>query len=146
MRSETGSEEYRLVPVDAPDNTVWGAIGSGIRAYNRQCAGDDHSRQLCFLLRGPDSEIAGGLIGATYWDWLEIKLLWVREDLRGRGYGTQLLALAEDEARRRGATRAYLDTFSFQAPAFYQRHGYQVFGALNDFPAGQQRFFLTKEL
>jgi len=40
----------------------------------------------------------------------------------------------------------YLDTFSFQAPAFYQRHGYQVFGTLPDFTPGHQRYFFTKQL
>ncbi|NTU64122.1 MAG: GNAT family N-acetyltransferase [Chloroflexi bacterium] len=75
-----------------------------------------------------------------------IDLLWLKEELRGRGYGHRLLMLAEDEARQRGATHAYMDTFSFQAPDFYQRHGYQVFGELKDFPHGHQRYFLTKQL
>jgi GNAT superfamily N-acetyltransferase len=72
--------------------------------------------------------------------------MWIREELRGRGYGHRLLASAEDEARRRGAKNAYLDTFSFQAPGFYKKHGYRVFGELHDFPTGHQRYFLTKEL
>ena len=86
------------------------------------------------------------MIGATYWDWLHIDLMWIREDLRGCGYGGSLLMAAEDEARRRGAKNAYLDTFSFQAPDFYKRSGYRVFGELRDFPAGYQRYFLTKRL
>ena len=75
-----------------------------------------------------------------------LHLLFVKEELRGLGYGHRLLKNAEEEARKRGAKNVYLDTFSFQAPDFYKRHGYQVFGELNDFPAGQQRFFFTKEL
>jgi hypothetical protein len=54
--------------------------------------------------------------------------------------------MAEAEARQRGAQHAYLDTFSFQAPGFYKKHGYQVFGELQDFPPGHQRYFLTKQL
>lgn len=46
----------------------------------------------------------------------------------------------------RNARHAYLDTFSFQAPGFYQRAGYRVFGELPDFPAGHRRYFMTKEL
>jgi GNAT superfamily N-acetyltransferase len=72
--------------------------------------------------------------------------MWVREDLRGSGYGQRLLALAEDEARKRGAKNSYLDTFSFQAPGFYKKYGYRVFGELPDFPTGHQRYFLTKQL
>jgi len=140
------NEDYQIVYVAKPDDSVWSAIGGGIQNYNAQQAGDDQGKTLCFLLYAPDQEIAGGLIGATYWDWLYINLMWIREDLRGRGYGHSLLMLAEQEARQRGAKHVYLDTFSFQAPDFYKKHGYQVFGELQDFPPGHQRYFLTKEL
>jgi GNAT superfamily N-acetyltransferase len=136
-------EEYQIVYVDEP---AWSIIGQGIRQYNTQQAGEDQAQSLCFVLRGPDEEIVGGAIGATYWDWLHLDLMWVKEELRGRGYGHRLLTHAEDEARKRGAKNVYLDTFSFQAPEFYRRHGYQVFGELRDFPPGHQRYFLTKQL
>lgn len=140
------NEELHITYVEQPDGTAWGAIGGGIQAYNTQQAGDDEGRPLCFLLYTPDQEIVGGLIGATYWDWLYVDLMWVRADLRGQGYGHQLLSLAEEEARKRGARHAHLDTFSFQAPDFYRRHGYRVFGELPEFPAGHRRYYLTKEL
>jgi len=97
-------------------------------------------------VKATDEEAVGGVIGETHWDWLYVNLMWVREDLRGCGYGHRLLELAEDEARERGAKNAYLDTFSFQAPGFYQQHGYTVFGELKNFPTGHQRYYLTKEL
>jgi GNAT superfamily N-acetyltransferase len=140
------AEDYHILYVDKPDDSVWGIIGGGIQDYNTQQAGDDHGKRLCFVLHAPDQEIVGGLIGMTYWDWFYIDLLWIRQDLRGHGYGHRLLTLAETEARQRGAKHAYLDTFSFQAPEFYKRHGYQVFGELRDFPHGHQRYFLTKDL
>lgn len=40
----------------------------------------------------------------------------------------------------------YLDTFDFQARPFYERHGYEVFGTLDDYPPGHSRFFLRKDL
>ena len=139
-------EDYHIRCVDKPDESVWGAIGGGIRNYNTQQAGDDKFQRLCFVLHAPDQVIVGGVIGATYWGWFHIDLLWVKDDLRSRGYGHRLLTLAENEARQRGAKNAYLDTFSFQAPGFYQQHGYQVFGELQDFPPGHQRYFFTKQL
>ncbi len=72
--------------------------------------------------------------------------MWIKEELRGCGYGHRLLTRIEDEARQHGAKNVYLDTFSFQAPDFYKQHGYQVFGELPDFPSGHQRYFLTKQL
>jgi GNAT superfamily N-acetyltransferase len=136
-------EEYEIVYLENPE---WGVIGGGISEYNKQQAGDDTGRNLCFVVKTPAGEVVGGVIGATYWDWLYVNLMWVREDLRGSGYGQRLLALAEDEARKRGAKNSYLDTFSFQAPGFYKKYGYRVFGELPDFPTGHQRYFLTKQL
>jgi ribosomal protein S18 acetylase RimI-like enzyme len=146
IKSNHMSEEYETVYVDKPEESVWKTIGQGIREYNTQQAGDRQYQVLCFVLRGPDEAIVGGVIGETYWDWFHLDLLWVKEELRGRGYGHRLLTLAEQEARRRGAKNAYLDTFSFQAPDFYERHGYQVFGELPNYPAGHQRYFLAKQL
>ncbi len=137
------NDEYRITYIDKPE---WGIIGQGITDYNKQQAGEDNSQNLCFVLHAPDQEIVGGVIGATFWDWLFINLMWLKEELRGHGYGHQLLVLAEEEARKRGAKNAYLDTFSFQAPNFYKQHGYQVFGELEDFPTGHQRYFLKKQL
>jgi GNAT superfamily N-acetyltransferase len=136
-------EEYQIVYIEKPE---WGIIGGGITNYNVKQAGDTKEQYLCFVLQGPDQEIVGGVIGATYWDWLHIDLMWIKDEFRSRGYGHRLLAHAEDEARQRGAKNVYLDTFSFQAPDFYKKHGYQVFGQLDDFPAGHQRYFLKKEL
>lgn len=137
------SNSYTISPVENPP---WDVIGGALTAFNTQMAGDDAGQNLCFVLKSAEDEIVGGVIGATYWDWLYVNLMWVREDLRGQGYGRQLLSLAEEEARQRGAENAYLDTFSFQAPDFYKSMGYQEFGRLEDFPAGHTRYFLTKSL
>ena len=136
--------EYQIVSLDEP---AWGIIGPGISEYNAQHAGDGLSQMLCFVLRTTDEdEILGGVIGATYWEWLYVDLLWLKEEYRGRGYGHRLLVAAEEKARKRGAKNAYLDTFSFQAPDFYEQHGYEVFGELEDFPPGHRRFFMRKQL
>ena len=140
------TEAFQILHVEKIDDSIWSAIGGGISDYNTQKAGDDLGKNLCFVLYSPEKEIAGGVIGATYWDWLYINLMWIQSELRGRGYGHQLLTLAEEEARKRGARHSYLDTFSFQAPGFYKKHGYQVFGELPNFPAGHTRYFLTKDL
>ena len=139
-------EEYQIVYDDKPEESAWGIIGRGVGSYNEQQAGDNKFQRLCFVLHAPDQEVVGGVLGETYWDWLYIDLLWVKDELRGRGYGRRLLTLAENEARQRGAKNAYLDTFSFQAPEFYEQLGYEVFGELQDYPAGHQRYFFTKKL
>jgi GNAT superfamily N-acetyltransferase len=139
-------DEYEIVYLEHPEQSAWGIIGQGITEYNKQQAGDDKAQRLCFVVQGPDQAVLGGVIAAVYWDWAYIDLMWIQEGVRGRGYGHRLLMLVEDEARRRGAKNAYLDTFSFQAPDFYTKHGYRVFGELAEFPPGHQRYFLTKRL
>jgi GNAT superfamily N-acetyltransferase len=139
-------EQYTIISVDKPDDSVWDVVGWGIHNYNEQQAGKTQHKPLCFVLRAPDQKIVGGLIGSTYWNWFYIDLLFAKEELRGLGYGHRLLEHAENEARKRGAKHVYLDTFSFQAPDFYRQHGYQNFGELRDFPAGHQRYFFTNQL
>ena len=135
--------DYQIVYLDKPE---WGMIGGGINDYNTLQVGQSSEQNLCFVLQGRDQEIVAGVIGATYWGWLYINLMWVKDEFRSCGHGHRLLRRAEDEARERGAKHVYLDTFSFQAPAFYKKQGYQVFGELKDFPPGHQRYFLTKDL
>ena len=57
-----------------------------------------------------------------------------------------MLAAAEAEGTRRGCTAAVLYTISFQAPGFYERHGYRVFGTIDCAPPGTSRIFMSKNL
>jgi len=139
-------DEYEIRYVEKPDDPVWEVVGGGINEYNTRHAGAEGYQRLCYVLYAPDESVGGGLVGATFWDWFYIDLLFVKEELRRQGYGRQLLELAEAEASRRGARNAYLDTFSFQAPEFYTGQGYRVFGELPDFPRGYTRIFMTKAL
>jgi GNAT superfamily N-acetyltransferase len=65
---------------------------------------------------------------------------------RGQGLGQALLAKAEGLARRRGSRLIHLNTYSFQAPQFYERHGYRRFGSLSGSPKGARRHFYVKRL
>jgi GNAT superfamily N-acetyltransferase len=136
-----------IIATDTPDLSVREAIGRGLEAYNEAQDGPGEFRRLALLLRDAGtSEIVGGLWGWTYRHWLTVELLFVPEALRGTGFGSELMRLAEEEAVRRGCRGAWLDTFSFQARGFYERLGYAVFGAIEDYPPSHSRFFLSKTL
>lgn len=139
-------KKLTIAYVEKPEEAAWGKIGQGVHEYNLQEAGDLNFQRICFVLQNPEGDILGGVIGEIYWEWFYLDLMWIQEDLRGNGYGEQLLNAVEEEAKQKGAKQVFLDTFSFQAPGFYQKFGYQVFGELPDFPPGHQRFYLTKEL
>jgi hypothetical protein len=54
--------------------------------------------------------------------------------------------MTEEEGRTRGCKRAVLYTISFQAPDFYKKYGWRVFGEIPCEPPGTSRIFMTKEL
>lgn len=122
-------------------------VRNGLRHYNSLFA-DNSYQPLHIFLRDNDGTLVGGLLGDTYWGWLAVNILWLDEGVRRQGYGERLLAAAEDEARRRGCAHVHLDTLSFQARPFYEKLGYRVYGALEDFPAGSghTRYYMTKDI
>lgn len=129
---------------DTPSQDDIATLGRNLQAFNREHAGEDAHRLLAVFLRDATGTIVAGLAGATFWRWLAVALLWVRAGLCGQEIGGQLLAAAEQEAVRRGCSGAFLDTLDFQAPAFYLKRGYAVFGELPGLPPGHTRYYLAK--
>ena len=121
------------------------AVQTGIRRYNEALFGPIDHQAVAYTLR-QRGDLCGGFIGHVQFGWLFVEMLWVRDDVRGAGHGRALMERGEAEARRRGATKAYLNTFSFQAPGFYAKLGYGEYARLDDFPAGHQRILMTKAL
>ena len=99
-----------------------------------------------YFLKSPTGDWLGGCLGMLWGGVLHIRFLWVTERQRGEGLGGRLLKAAETHAMENGGRQVLLDTFSPDALAFYQRHGYAVFGALADYPPGFSKFFLRKSL
>ncbi len=136
-----------IVLTDKPDPVAREAILAGLLAYNLEHAGPHEARPLAALITDPATgQVIGGLWGQTASRWLFVELLFVPAALRRSGIGTVLMQRAEAEAIRRGCLGAWLDTFSYQARGFYERLGYAVFGALEAYPPGHDRFFMQKPL
>jgi GNAT superfamily N-acetyltransferase len=118
------------------------------RLYDFNCAatGITDGQWLAFFLRDARDEIAAGLCGTTWGGCCKVRLVWVREDWRGRGVGRSLLLAAEAEALRRRCRQIVLSTHSFQAPEFYRKLGFEVIGTLEDYPSGHSQIVLRKKL
>jgi GNAT superfamily N-acetyltransferase len=132
--------EFELV---APDDELYAEIARRFDAWNRSRAGWDWST-FSLALR-EDGRLRAAGRGIVNMGLVEIRGLWVEPELRGRGIGRRLLAAIEAEAARRGCTRAALDSYSWQAPGFYERLGYRRFATL-DYPNGTSRHWFVKEL
>ncbi|PAU60464.1 GNAT family N-acetyltransferase [Pseudomonas sp. PICF141] len=122
------------------------AILTPLRAYNASKAGTTVSEQIALLVRNDRDEILGGLYGRVFYQWLFIELLSVPELARGQGMGSKLMQMAEELAREKECIGIWLDTFDFQAPEFYKKHGYSELGHIADYPPGHKRFFFQKRL
>ncbi len=114
--------------------------------FNRDQTGRDDGSLFALFLRDERQQIVAGLSGWTWAGACEIRTLWVHPSLRGRGHGGSLLRAAEEEARSRGCQVILLASYSFQAPAFYQKHGFELVWQLEDFPPGHRYCYLVKRL
>jgi GNAT superfamily N-acetyltransferase len=121
------------------------AVLDGLIRYNNEKMGKQKYKRLAVSLR-EENQIVGGIVGEVWTAVLFIQFFWLEQGLRGKNFGTRLIRAIEDEARRIGATRAYVDTMSFQAPGFYRTCGYKEFGSIEGYPGGVTRHWLTKAL
>ena len=131
---------------DQPEAEFEHIVGDGLNAFNDAKTGYADRNPLHVIVRDADSgQVIGGISGRTSLGLMFIDLVYLPENLRGRDIGTQMMDMAEAEARRRGCRSGVLYTISFQAPAFHQRLGWRVFGEIPCDPPGTSRVFLTKD-
>ena len=121
-------------------------IGDLIRAYNRSKREEAISEPLNLYVEDEKGNLLAGLVAETFGNWLEIEYLFVKEELREQGIGSKLLEQAENEAKNRNCQFAFVNTYQFQAPDFYKRHGYKEVFTLQDYPYTGQRFYYQKDL
>jgi GNAT superfamily N-acetyltransferase len=129
------------------DRALSQRLGDELTEFNVRATGIGDERGLSVQVRDADGELLAGLSGWTWGTCAGISLVWVQEDQRRSGLGAQLLAAAEAEARDRGCTQVLVSSFSFQAPEFYQRHGYVEFARTEGIPtAGSADVHMVKPL
>ena len=121
------------------------AVFRGLIRYNEQKVGKQKYRRFAVSLK-ERGKIVGGIVGEVWMTVLFIQLFWIEERFRGKGHGSALIKKIEEEARRFGAVRSYVDTMSVQAPDFYRACGYETFGMIDGYPGGVSRHWFTKAL
>jgi GNAT superfamily N-acetyltransferase len=138
-----------LLPLSLDDVTQsaedpFAALNAMLNEYNIGHVGPAKYVPLWLFARDTAGRVQGGVRGQTYWSWCSIDVLTVAEPYRRQGVGSRLLAKTEEIARARGCVGIRLDTASFQAPAFYSRHGYTEFGRIDGYPPGHTRLWFMK--
>ena len=136
---------WKVVLEAEPNEALREAILRALVAHNTSAFRDSGFSILVITVRDEAGVIAGGLWGSIWHDFLFVQFLAMGE-AKGCGIGRQVMQMAEDEARRRGCTGIWLDTFTWQAPWFYPRLGFEEFGRIRNYVADQDRIFLVKRL
>jgi len=127
-----------------------GLIDNGIVEYNLSKV--PFTQEPSFIsinrvIKGSNGDMLAGVNSILYcWNCLYIDVLWVKEEFRKEGYGSALLTEVEKIAKELGCKLIHLDTFDFQAKDFYLRHGFEIFGILDDCPMEHKRYYLKKKI
>jgi GNAT superfamily N-acetyltransferase len=137
--------ELLNIAIEPPDEQVTAQIHDGLRAFNRRIEGSER-QSFNVTLRDGDGRLQGALLAATRFDVLNIQDLFVEEPHRRDGHGAKLIAMAETEARRRGAKLGCVMTFSWQARPFYEKQGYEIFGEIPYLDGAHKLYWLKKSL
>ena len=144
-------DEAKLGPditvIDVLDPADVAVITDGLRAYDLNQIGYHDFRPLAVFVCDPQTgKIIGGLHGRSEFGLVYIAWFFPPEDWRGARIGSRVLAMAEEEGRRRGCTRIALTTLSIEAPGFYQKQGYAVAATIDCEPPGLTRYYMMKRL
>ncbi|MGM0167587.1 hypothetical protein IGI39_002571 [Enterococcus sp. AZ135] len=94
-----------------------------------------------------DNRLAGGVVGKKQYDTLHISLLGVDDAYQKLGVGSKLMQAIEEQALKENVLSITLTTKAYQALGFYLKHGYEVFGELEDVPMiGTTKYYLVKRI
>ncbi len=142
----TAPSAYVVSAEDDPSEADVQMLRDGLTAHAMPVTSGPGFKSVAVFARNGAGAVVGGILALINWNWLHIALVWVAEPLRSTGLGHRLLTEIEALGMRRGCTAAHLDTFSYQARPFYEQHGYEIFGTLEQYPAAHRRFFMRKSL
>ncbi len=121
-------------------------LSKGMLAYHASKGHTRKSEKYFIFLKDEKGRVLGAVIVTFLWNGMEIDSLWVDETIRGKGWGRKLMEAVEKEGVKRGCTVAYTNTFPWQAPEFYEKIGYSLYGKLEDFPKGSYLSYYSKKL
>jgi GNAT superfamily N-acetyltransferase len=147
MPNDDAKPDPDISLTDELDPADFAVIADGLSAYDFSQIGYRDFRRLSVVVRDPQTgRVVGGLYGRSSLGLVYVDWLFLPDDLRGAGIGSRVLAMAEEEAARRGCTRITLTTLSVQAPGFYQKQGYDIAATIDCDPPGLTHYYMMKRL
>lgn len=140
-------DDYKLVTVEGePESQDKEVVVKGMLEHHAKSGHPRKSETYSVLLKNKNNKLLGTVIVTFLWNGMEINSLWIDETIRNQGWGKKLMDAVEKEGIKRGCTVAYTNTFPWQAPEFYEKLGYTLFGRLEDLPKGSNLSYYSKKL
>jgi GNAT superfamily N-acetyltransferase len=128
-------------PPEKDIRVLWDGIGEYSFSQTRL-----KGQAILVFLRNEQHQVIGGAYDWAVYTWLHVRVLWLREDQRQKGWGTRILRATEAEAIKKGCQHSRLEAYCFQALGFYQKNGYRVFSELGNVAEDHRLYFLEKDL
>lgn len=114
--------------------------------FREQTPNEQEGIRIDLAIRDHTGNVIGGLLAFTVIRNLVIEHLWIDDRYRGLGLGKKLVAEAEGIAKENGCIACQTYCFSFQAPEFLKKMGYEVFGISDGYPDPVKEYYFTKRL
>lgn len=146
VASPAPAEDVRISVHDELPGEDAAVVDKALGLANEAAAPLHEVRPLACFAHSSDGSLLGGAIGRTWGICCELQQLWVVQEHRRQGLGAALIRRFEAAAQARGCKTAYLETFSFQAPALYRSLGYEVRLALHGFSEGIVKYTMVHAL
>ena len=121
-------------------------LNNGIMEQAEQKKGMKQFDFFAFFLRNEEGTIVGGCAGDNMYGGLFVGQLWVKEQIRGMGYGTKLMQKAEALAKESRCNFMAVNTFDWEALDFYKKLGFFVEFERKGYDKDSIFYFLRKEL
>ncbi len=141
----TTNEELKVVVDYTPSEADNAVVSEGIIASNARILGE-RDTPFSIFLKDDAGTVFGGVQAYLDSESVYIDTLWVEEKHQNKGYGTKLLAAVEAEATKNKRHYITVDTFHFQAEAFYLKNGFKRLGEVKNYWLGHSKITLRKEL
>jgi len=132
--------------IEEPEQALVELLNNKIVNFNLENREFNQRKSLAVTVKDEKGVVLAGACGVIFGNWLQVNILWVNQELRGKDYGSKLLKEIEQKAKNQGCKECLLDTLDFQAMPFYKKHGYKIAWTQKNYPLTGCKYFMTKTL
>lgn len=136
-----------LLGEDLSDNNYGEYLAESITNEAHRLFKLDKIKHIVFKHKDKSGKSVGGLCCYEFYGTLLIDVLWIEENCRKQGIGTNLLKKAEEYALSKKLQKISVSTMEcWNAVNFYKKNGFHIEFVKTGFSNGLKQYFLAKDL